>query len=490
MKSKIVKRVLAASLVTAMAVGMVGCGGEETTTTPSSTPTESKTDTPADPATPAEPADDVSPYPIITDASGNTVDLGGIDVVIRDWWSTGELPMENAYDEARAEYLEWAQETYNFTITEKAISDWGSTPTDFAQYAPVGGDEYYVFTLRSGSELNAAIESGYMYDLSTLDCLDFSEPKWSSGVHKYYSGSNGEIYCMRGIDAEPRRGVFFNKRILEEAGINPDDLYKWQDSGEWTWAKFEEVCAAVQQDVDNDGVIDIYGMTQQRSEFYSSAVTSNNGHFINKVDGQYVNELESANTLEALNWAVETANKYDLPQPEGSEWNYFFAEFTAGKACFMAGGQVYMAGQEFKDMEDDFGFVCFPMGPQADKYISTFDDNAYAIPSCYDADKAWKIAFAYNLYTEPIPGFEDAATWKASYYGKFRDTESVDNTLVKLVEGGIVTYHALVSGIDLGPQILWGLGFADAEGVVETPAQAGERLRNSWAEYIDAANGK
>ena len=217
MKSKIVKRVLAASLVTAMAVGMVGCGGEETTTTPSSTPTESKTDTPADPATPAEPADDVSPYPIITDASGNTVDLGGIDVVIRDWWSTGELPMENAYDEARAEYLEWAQETYNFTITEKAISDWGSTPTDFAQYAPVGGDEYYVFTLRSGSELNAAIESGYMYDLSTLDCLDFSEPKWSSGVHKYYSGSNGEIYCMRGIDAEPRRGVFFNKRILEEA---------------------------------------------------------------------------------------------------------------------------------------------------------------------------------------------------------------------------------------------------------------------------------
>ncbi len=488
MKSKIVKRVLAASLVTAMAVSMVGCGGEEPATTPSgSTPTESKTDTPADPATPADPVDEVSPYPIITDDSGNPVDLGGVEVIIRDWWSTGELTRNNAYEEARADYIEWAQETYNFTVKELAISDWGSTPGDFAAYAPVGGDEYYVFTLRSGSELNAAVEAGYMYDLSTLDCLDFSEPKWGSGVHQFYSGSNGEIYCMRGIDAEPRRGMFFNKRILEEAGINPDDLYTWQENGEWTWEKYEEVCAAVQKDVDNDGVIDVYGMTGQRSEFYSAAVFSNGGHYIDKVDGKFVNDLESAETLEALVWAVDVATKYDLPQPEGSNWDYFLAEYKAGKACFMA-DQVYRAGQDFKEMEDDFGFVCFPMGPQVDEYISIFDDNAYAIPSCYDAEKAWKCAFAYNVYTEPIPGFEDAATWKAQYYGNFRDTDAVDNTLVKLVEGGIVTYHSLVSGIDLGADILWGLGFADAEGVVETPAQAAERLRNAWGAFIDEAN--
>lgn len=489
MKSKIVKRVLAASLVTAMAVSMVGCGSEEpaTTATTGSTPAESKSDTPADPATPDEPVEDVSPYPIITDDSGNPVDLGGIEVVIRDWWSTGELSRDNAYEEARADYVEWAQETYNFTIKEVAISDWGSTPQDFADYAATGGDEYYVFTLRSGSEFVAAMNSGLMYDLSTIDCLDFSESKWGSGVHELYTGKNGEIYAMRGIDAEPRGGVFFNKRILEEAGINPDDLYTWQENGEWTWEKFEEVCAAVQQDVDNDGIIDIYGMTGQRSGFYEYAVYSNGGHFINKVDGQYVNELESNNTLEALNWAVEVANKYDLPQPEGSNWDYFLAEYSAGKACFFA-DQVYRAGQDLAGMEDDFGFVCFPKGPQMDDYTNCFSDNPYVIPACYDAEKAWKCAFAYNVYTEPIPGFEDADTWKASYYGNFRDTEAVDLTLARLVDNGMVTYHGLIGSLNLGSDILWSLGFADAEGVVATPAQKAEALRNTWQAYLDEAN--
>ncbi len=486
MKSKIVKRVLAASLVTAMAVSMVGCGGEETTTTPgSSTPTESKTDT-ADPEPTAEP-EEVSPYPIITDASGNTVDLGGIEVVIRDWWSTGEVTRDNAYEEARADYWEWIQETYNFTIKEVAISDWGSTPQDFADYAATGGDEYYVFTLRAGSEFVAAMNSGLMYDLSTIDCLDFSESKWVSGVHELYTGKNGEIYAMRGIEPEPRGGVFFNKRILEEAGINPNDLYTWQENGEWTWDKFEEVCAAVQTDVDNDGITDVYGMTGQRSEFYSYAVYSNGGHFINKVDGKFVNELESANTLEALNWAVEVANQYDLPQPEGSNWDYFLAEFTSGKACFFA-DQEYRSGNELAAMEDDWGFVCFPKGPQADDYTNCYTDNPYVIPACYDAEKAWKVAFAYNLYTEPVPGFEGADTWKSNFYKKYRDTEAVDYTLARMRENGMVTYHGLIGNLNLGSDILWSLGFADSEGVVATPAQKAEALRNTWQAYLDEAN--
>ena len=66
-----------------------------------------------------------------------------------------------------------------------------------------------------------------------------------------------------------------------------------------------------------------------------------------------------------------------------------------------------MVTNEFKDMEDDFGFVCFPKGPNATDYRNCYTDNVYAIPACYDADKAWKIAFALNVYTDPVPGYED-----------------------------------------------------------------------------------
>jgi ABC-type glycerol-3-phosphate transport system substrate-binding protein len=411
-----------------------------------------------------------------------------MEIIIRDWWSSDEEEEpENAFEEAQKEYRDWIQETYNFTIKQVAISNWGSTPEDFLNYATTGGDENYIFVLRLGSELVSAMNSGLMYDLSTLDCLDFSEDKWKSGMHELM-GKGDAIYGMRAEESEPRGGIYFNKRLLEEAGINPDDLYTWQEDGTWTWDKFEELCAQVQRDTDNDGIIDIYAMTQQASQFYAEAVYSNGGEFVGKdEDGLYYNDLESSETMEALNWAVSMREKYDLPQPEDSEWDYFIDEFKNGNAVFWA-DESYRGGEIIDDMEDEFGFVCFPMGPQATDYTNCYNDNPFVIPACYDADKAWKIAFAYNLYTEPIPGFEDAETWKASYYSDFCDTEAVDLTLERMMNNGMITYHTMIPSLSLGSDILWNLGNADETGEVATPAQKAEALRNTWQSYLDEAN--
>ena len=58
--------------------------------------------------------EDLGAYTVIKDANGNTVDLGGIEVIIRDWWSPAEAAEpKNAFEEARQEYRDWIQETYN-----------------------------------------------------------------------------------------------------------------------------------------------------------------------------------------------------------------------------------------------------------------------------------------------------------------------------------------------------------------------------------------
>ncbi len=491
MKSKIAKKVIAASLATVMAVGMVGCGSEDAGTTPSNSTPSSSQETSKDTTSEATPEPEVSPYTVITDADGNPINLGGMEIVMRDWWSTGEVAEpNNAFEEAQQEYRAWAQETYNFTFVEKAISDWGSTPQDFVDYATTGGDENYIFVLRQGGEFISAMKSGLMYDLSTLDCLDFSDAKYNtSKLHELCTGANGEIFAMRAIDPEPRRGMFFNKRLVEDAGIDPADIYSWVENGEWNWSKFEEVCAQVQRDTDSDGIIDVYAMTQQGSEFYQGAVASNGGHFVSKVDGQYTFALDSQETLDALNWAVDMRAQYEMPQPEGSSWDFFLAEFKGGKGVFIA-DQIYRAGQDFADMEDDFGYIPFPMGDTASSYNSWFEDNPIAIPACYDADKAWKLAFAYDVWNEPIPGFEDVENWKTGYYSQYRDLESVDISISQVVANGGVTYHTFVAGIDLGADILWNLGNAGEDGTVATPAQKAEELKNAWQAHIDAANGK
>ncbi len=496
MISKTLRKTLAVSLATVMAVGaMAGCGSDDT----GAEPTKAPADNNEAEATPAPGTDEKEPeatptpesYIVRTDENGNVYDLGGMEVIIRDWWSGDGTRAEatNAYDEARYEYIDWIQDTYNFTIKEMAIGGWGSNPDDFVNYATTGGDENYIFVLRQCGTIVNAMNQGLMYDLATLDCLDFTEEKWRSGVH-VLMGQGDSIYGMRGSDPEPRGCIYFNKRLLTEAGIDPAQLYEWQEKGEWTWEKFEEVCKQVQKDTNADGIVDVWAMVQQSAEFHKQAVFANGGSFIGKdANGKYFNDLESAETIEALNWSTRMMQTYEMPKPEGGEWNYFLNEFKNGKAVFFT-YQAYGAGQDLPGMEDDFGCLLFPKGPSASDYISFYEDNVLVIPNCYDEDKAWKIAFAYDLYTQPVPGFEDDdEAWKGSYYNAMCDTESVDLTLQKLHNGAELMHHLMISGIDLGNDILYNIGTANnAEGIVYTPAQKAEQLREAWAAAIEDAN--
>ena len=182
------------------------------------------------------------------------------------------------------------------------MSDWGSAPADFVEYATTGDDgNNYLFVIRDEPSIASAIKNGLLYDLSTLDCLDFTEERFTANrVHEKYGNANG-IFAMYSGVPEPRTGIYFNKRLLTDAGINPEDLYDWQASGEWTWEKFRECLETVQQDTDNDGVIDVYGLNLNNGNLSQMAVFSNGGQFFGKsADGTYTYELEDPRTLEGL----------------------------------------------------------------------------------------------------------------------------------------------------------------------------------------------
>ncbi|MBD5529168.1 MAG: extracellular solute-binding protein [Lachnospiraceae bacterium] len=491
MKSKIAKKVIAASLATVMTVGLAACGNEPAQTGGSDTaePGSVEQSTP-DASTPEESTpeessseeEEVSPYTVLTDENGNVYDLGGMEIILRDWWTGDPSDPTNDYEEARDEYREWIQETYNFTFKQQAISDWGSAPEDFVNYASTGGEENYIFIVREAAATTAAMNSGLMYDLSTLDCLDFSEAKWlgEGGVHKLMSKGDS-IYCMYAGDTEPRTGVYFNKRLLEEAGIDPNKPYELQEAGEWTWDAFVDLCAQVQRDTDNDGVIDVYAMTQNDSVVANNAVYSNGGNYVGKDSSGYTYELESDATVEALNWAVDTMTQYKLPYPQDANWDYYVQAFLNGEAVFCA-EDAYKAGGDFSTMEDDFGFVCFPKGPKANDYTNIFSNNPVCIPACYDAEKAWNLAFAYNLWTDPIPGYEDYEAWRATYNANFRDSESVDYTIARMMKNGRVTFHGLIANLDLGNDLTYSL--LDGTSVSEHI----EKIRDTWQAYIDETN--
>lgn len=490
MKSKVIKKMFAVLLAVSMMTGVAACGNNDSGSGSSSpaggSQGGSSESAQATPEPTEAPEEDLGAYTIRKDANGNTVDLGGIEIIVNNHSASSEEEgPASAYEEARNEYLDWAQKTYNFTLKQEADSTWASTAEDFANYVTGGGDDhYYINVLNSGGELMAAMKNQLLYDVSTLDCFDLTEDKWVKAVSENCSMNNA-VYGFR-TDKDGMlggRGIYFNKRILQESGINPDDLYKWQDAGEWTWEKFEELCSKVEKDDDGDGIMDRKAMACQNSIWFEVVVYTNGGSFVGQdANGKYINNLESAETMEALNWAWDMWEKYDAhtTYPENAEWNHFESMFPNGQVCFYP-AQLWRAGALTGSMDDEIGFICFPKGPKATDYVNPVTDACYAIPGCYDAEKAWKIAFAWDVWTEPIPGYEDFVTWRAEALKSFDDTESVDSTVEKLMQCGVPTLTSLV-GINVSEDVIWKLNKDN------TPAQAAEAVRNSWQSILDTAN--
>ncbi len=485
MRKPMAKKVLAASMAAAMTMSFAACEKAPASVSESAAPASTE------PEVSASVEEEVSPYTVLKDANGNTYDLGGVEIIIRDWFSNPERQeAKTEYEEAQYAYQDWIQETYNFKIHAETIGDWGTVAQDFVDYATAGGDDKnYVFTLHSGDgTLLSAIDNGLVYDLSTLDCLDFSEAKWANGVHKLYT-VNGGIYAFRAGYAEPRTGLYFNKKILREAGVDPDSIYDMQKNDTWTWAAFEEILEKVQRDTDNDGTIDIWGIGVNEGVMVSAAVFSNGGKYVGQdADGKYTYEFESPETLEALEWVRDIFNKYDWNGPVDEEgnaaaWDYYQNQFKTGGCAFCC-DQQYCAtpGNLFYETEDELGFVMFPKGPKG-SLIQTAQDNICIIPSCYDADRAWKCAFAYSLYNEFVPGFEDYNPYvNTTATGNF-DERACKETVPLMSKNSTVELQSIIPNLDMGAPFTWKF-YPDMDPISEIL----DGCRDMYKQYIEEAN--
>ena len=508
MKRKFLNQIVAVGATAAMVAGLAGCGGNTGDVAPQPEVDPNPTVEPT-----VEPVEEGSKYEVITDADGNPIDLGGIEVDIVNWWAA-DTPADpvNDYEEAMWDYREWCQETYNFTVKEtKNFSGneltWGDCIQQFSDYVTSGGDDgYYVFTGRMCAAATTAVQSGLMYDLSTLDCLDFKNESvfTRNGVDEFFA-KGSSIYTMYATSngfPEAREGIFFNKRVLEDAGIDPESIYDMQANGTWTWDAWKDLCEKVQRDTDNDGTPDVYGFTGNYDDGVEEFVLSNGGSFIKNEAAGYRVAFDDAEVAEALNFFQEMVSTYDAHNyyPADAAWDFYKTDWLTGNTAFYI-GQVWEAdnvrgiGEDGRSMEDEVGFVSFPVGPSAgSKFGSYAQENLYYIPGCYDADKAWKCAFAYLCFYQDTPGYEDFIDGldgiKASYYAKFDDFRAVDESVVRIIRTGTYEPAESVAQVDIGPDFRHHVGVDVANGTILDMSAAIETAATMWNAYVADANAK
>ena len=424
----------------------------------------------------------------IDPATGEPYDFGGMEVWVYDYWSNPEgtrSEATNTFTQDTYDYQDWLMETYNFTLKQAGASDWGGNPEALLNYCNEENPSVLaIFIMRPDSVATPA-KNGLLTPLDELD-VDYTGEIYDVPTSETYKFGDHNYGFSVGA-AEPRQVVYFNKRIVQDAGIDPDSLYEMVEEGTWTWDAFAEALEACAQDTDNDGVVDIYGMASNTTDVYLAATFGNGGSFLDIVDGQWVVTATEQNTIDAMNYAVDIVSKYQMPQPEGSEWNWFFPAFKSGQAAFHV-GQAYEAnpGSDLYGMEDEFGILPFPLGTSEDaRYCHVQSENTCVIPGNIDRETANKMAIIYDMWREDTPGYEDdEENWKTDMYDRFYDDESIDITYALLRENPVADSSIMLGSNNdvLGDGFFWNLPWV-------TVAEALESKLPAWQALVDDANG-
>lgn len=135
------------------------------------------------------------------------------------------------------------------------------------------------------------------------DEIDFEHPIWATvkDITKA-TAYNGKYYLLYNQPAYPNSFIYYWVSDFEEAGLEtPRQLY---EKGEWTLEKMEELMNEVAQDVDRDGVYDIYGM----SGFPQYALATTGVDIVKYAeDGTWVENLDDPKLAPFFNFFYNTS---------------------------------------------------------------------------------------------------------------------------------------------------------------------------------------
>ena len=420
-------------------------------------------------------------YPAVVEG----IDFGGATVTIYDYWSGDGARAAEPTEEQQAQYdyRDWLMETYNVVIEQKQGGDWNTCAEEMINFVSAPDGSYRAYIIEPG-KVGSLVANGVAAPVK----YDFSAEKWNQATLNAWS-IGGNYYGMSTGASEPRGCVYFNKRLMEESGIDWNEIYDMQAAGTWTWAKFEELCAKATRDIDNDGVIDVWGVSGSGDDMYVLATFANAGSFFDfDAEGKLQPTMGNQATVDALNWGKTIQANYWMHTPEGANWDWFKEAWKAGSFAFYIyqtyGG--FNDNSEMADMEDEWGCVAFPVPNEGGTYIHVASENTTLIPNVYSEEEVSKIAFIIDMWTNATPGYDDEFGWIGNKYN-YTDDRAVDETYAMLREGAHgrdnkVVYLGTQNDV-LGSSLLWSLAGGDVASLIEAGMPA-------WQALCDAFNAK
>ena len=398
------------------------------------------------------------------------IDFGGQDVYLYGFSAVNsDNRSDNPTEEQTAlyAYRDWLNKTYNVRIHEKARGDWGAYTAQFIEEAKnaKAGEPLVMYTVEQGS-LGAVLAEGAAAPLT----YDFSGSKWSKSLLAMTT-LRGRTYAIPRPNEASVRMLFFNKKVLTDAGVDPESIYDLQQKGEWTWEAFESILEKVQNTEKG-----IYGLLGMDEYLYEMAVFLNHGSFYDfNEDGDLVCTAAAPETIEGLEWAKKLIAKYDTPRPEDASWNWENDAWAEGNTAFYI-GQAYQFFSDYGIAGDtEWGAVAFPVHTAGDPYLALRSSDVVFIPAAYDEKTAADLTLLYDLWTDTAPGTTSSFEALLRYTDERAVRESY--AMLQNAEYQIVNHTLLLGKYnEVFAQYLWTLSSEDTASVMQRMQEMNQPL--------------
>lgn len=325
-----------------------------------------------------------------------------------------------------------------------------ATLTNMLRKSITAGSDEYDLAVGHMIHIGTSATNGLYYNWYDIPHIDFSKPWWIHSAEEQLAIDGKTFFALGDLTynaLDYTYCYYFNKRLFND--YNLDFPYEDVRNGKWTFDYATSLVRSLYSDINSDGKKDEYDLYGLVTNCYSGSVTWTYafGEFITKknADGYpelVINNEKTISIVEKLyNLYFESEGVYVTPNttsPSGMAWHEATVKLFNESRAVLASGLFISAINDFREIEDDYGFLPYPKWDEEQSgYYTMIDGHGplFAIPlTINDPDFVGMITEAMSAegYKTVTPAYYDVAL-KTKFT---RDEESAE--MIDLILAGRV----------------------------------------------------
>lgn len=232
-------------------------------------------------------------------------------------------------------------------------------------------------------EIPYLIIDGILYDLNTLNYLDFDKPYWANDLVEELS-IDGRLYAVNGdfsggnvLDISC---IWYNEVLRQN--LNLEDPMVLVDEGKWTAEKLYEMASAGYMDADGSGKLSIndqFGLIIREANALTPFISAFGLRIASKnADGVHELTFNNEKVISAFEFMLKLLGNYKATAFGGEGGTKYNLAFNENRGIFVVG--QFSDAPGFVEMENEVGILPLPkFDENQETYLTKGSGELYGI---------------------------------------------------------------------------------------------------------------